>query len=367
MMHWYEILNPEKLASPAILVYKDRVQHNINTAIAMVGGDTGRLRPHVKTSKAKEPVQMMLQAGINQFKCATIAEAEMLASMGVPDILLAYQPVGPTLTRWLELLRTYPNQKFACLVDHPTTVTAIAAAAKNAGLQLSVWMDVNVGQNRTGIAATGITDLLHQIQEESSLVFEGLHCYDGHLHIPSLADRQQAVTDIFAPIIALLPSLEKMIGHPISIIASGSPSFSIHAKGKWICSPGTFIYWDAGYLQFTEQDFLPAIVLLARVTSLPTATRICLDLGHKAVAAENEIGKRVRFLHAENLVPVGQSEEHLVLEAGEGHGYQPGDILYMLPWHVCPTIALHAAAQVVENHRLTGEWLTAARNRKISI
>ena len=101
--------------------------------------------------------------------------------------------------------------------------------------------------------------------------------------------------------------------------------------------------------------------------NLPTATRICLDLGHKAVAAENEIGKRVRFLHAENLVPVGQSEEHLVLEAGEGHGYQPGDILYMLPWHVCPTIALHAAAQVVENHRLTGEWLTAARNRKISI
>jgi len=100
---------------------------------------------------------------------------------------------------------------------------------------------------------------------------------------------------------------------------------------------------------------------------LPSANRICLDLGHKSVAAENEISKRIFFLNTEGLKPVGQSEEHLVMEASENHSYKVGDIFYGLPYHVCPTVALYERVYTIENGNVTGEWKNAARDRKISL
>ena len=134
------------------------------------------------------------------------------------------------------------------------------------------------------------------------------------------------------------------------------------------CSPGTFIYWDKGYLDLCpEQNFLPAAVLLTRVISLPSPNRICTDLGHKSVAPENEITRRVFFLNASGLNPVGQSEEHLVLEINDGKSYKVGDIFYGLPIHVCPTIALYDTAITIENGIATGEWKNIARDRKITL
>jgi D-serine deaminase-like pyridoxal phosphate-dependent protein len=112
---------------------------------------------------------------------------------------------------------------------------------------------------------------------------------------------------------------------------------------------------------------LTAALVLSRVISLPSDTKLCLDLGHKSVAAENEITKRVYFLNAPELKAVGQSEEHLVVEAGAGHHYRVGDLLYGLPIHICPTVALYERAITVNDHMANGEWKIIARDRKISI
>ena len=105
---WYLVDDINEIDSPALLIYKDRVQHNIALAIQIVG-DADRLRPHVKTHKSPEAVKLMLAAGITKFKCATIAEAEMLAMIDAPDVLLAYQPVGPKLGRFISLIKKYPS------------------------------------------------------------------------------------------------------------------------------------------------------------------------------------------------------------------------------------------------------------------
>ena len=134
------------------------------------------------------------------------------------------------------------------------------------------------------------------------------------------------------------------------------------------CSPGTFVFWDKSYQdQCTEQPFQIAAIVVTRVVSLPNDTHICVDLGHKSIAAENEITKRVFFLNAPELKAVSHSEEHLVLLAGEGHSYKPGDVLYGVPIHVCPTVALHERGYAVENGKLVGEWRIIARDRKISL
>ena len=140
-------------------------------------------------------------------------------------------------------------------------------------------------------------------------------------------------------------------------------------KGNRVeCSPGTFVYWDKGYEDMlAEQSFLPAALVVTRVISLPGDTTLCLDLGHKSIAAERELKERVYFLNAPELITVAQSEEHLVVEAGKDHQYKIGEVLYGLPYHVCPTVALYESAVTIEQHTITGEWKNVARDRKITI
>jgi D-threonine aldolase len=366
--NWYLIENIDELDSPALVIYPERVTKNIHTLKGMID-DPQRLRPHVKTHKTKEATELMLAAGINKFKCATIAEAEMLAMCGAPDVLLAYQPIGPKLKRFVQLTEQYPNTQFACLIDNITSAQAIAHAFAAAGATITVYIDLNVGQNRTGITpGEKAKGLYTWCAQASGLSIAGLHAYDGHTR-GTFEERKAASDEAFAQAEKLQVSLRSVGFANIKMIAGGSPSFPIHAKRKEVeCSPGTFVFWDKSYLdQCPEQPFENAALVVTRVISLPDPTHICVDLGHKSVAAENEIGKRVFFPDAPDLKPVSQSEEHLVLYAGEGHAFQPGDVLYGIPYHVCPTVALYERAYLVERGKLSGEWKIVARDRRISL
>lgn len=364
--NWYRIDNIDELDSPALVIYPERVKANIDTLIAMID-DPQRLRPHAKTHKNKEATQLMMAAGINKFKCATIAEAEMLAQCGAADVVLAYQPVGPKLKRFLKLTQQYPGTQFSCLIDNPASAQEIASAFAAAAQTTGVYIDLNIGQNRTGIAPGDKAIVLYNFcADASGLSLRGLHAYDGHVK-GTLEERTIASNEAFAQAEAMKKTLLAMGHTDINIIAGGSPSFPIHARRPVVeCSPGTFIFWDKNYLdQCPEQPFQIAAAVVTRVISLPNPTHICIDLGHKSIAAENEITKRVFFPDAPGLQPVSQSEEHLVLYAGEGHSFQPGDVLYGFPLHVCPTVALYERAYTVKNGRLSGEWRIVARDRTI--
>jgi D-serine deaminase-like pyridoxal phosphate-dependent protein len=312
----------------------------------------------------------MLAAGIRKFKCATIAEAETLGLCRSPDVLLAYQPNGPKLQRFVAVMKKYPATKYACLTDNTAAAQQMAAVFNQHGLVIPVYLDLNVGMNRTGIAPGEKALALYMACEQlKGIVPTGIHAYDGHIRDSDFAVRSKNCDTAFAAAAGLQKDImEKGYPKPI-IVMGGSPSFSVHCKRKEIeCSPGTFIYWDKGYSDLCpEQGFLAAALVITRVISLPGATTICTDLGHKSIAAENELSRRVYFLNAPALKPLGQSEEHLVLEARPDHGYQTGDVLYGLPIHICPTVALYERAITIENGMVSGEWKTVARDRMISV
>ncbi|GAB3700287.1 D-TA family PLP-dependent enzyme [Spirosoma flavus] len=366
---WYQIDNLTHLDTPALVVYPDRVKANIAALLRAIG-DVNRLRPHVKTNKSREASQLLLDAGIRKFKCATIAEAEMLAMIGAPDVLLAYQPNGTKMHRLLELITTYPATQFSCLVDNVATARQLSELAVTTNVVIPVFIDLNVGMNRTGIVpGEAVLSLYAQLDQLPGIRPMGLHAYDGHIRNPDLAQRTKECDAAFWPVQLLSETItSRGFAKPI-LVMGGSPTFPIHARHPGAeCSPGTFIYWDKGYKNgLPEQNFEPAALVVTRVISLPTSTRICVDLGHKSVAAENELSERVTFLNAPDLKAVGQSEEHLVLEAGEGHTYQVGDVLYGLPIHICPTVALYERAYTIEHGNVTGEWQTIARDRVISV
>lgn len=365
---WYQINHTENLQTPALVIYPDRVQHNTELLISQIG-NIDYLRPHVKTCKSSEPILLMMKSGISKFKCATIAEAEMLGNIKAPDVLLAYPVVGALVNRFLRLIKTFPETLFSCLVDNSSSAQLLNNAASTQNLKIQVYIDLNIGMDRTGIAPFSATELYRFCALKEALTPMGLHAYDGHVHEPDLEIRRKQWHTSFMQVKTVKQELlDKGFDEPI-IIAGGTPTFPFYASETEVeCSPGTFIYWDAGYQQnFTEQLFLPAALLVARIISMPDTTKICIDLGHKAVAAENELGRRVQFLNAPELKLISQSEEHLVADAGENHSYQIGDILYGLPYHICPTVALHQFATTVEDHEITGTWETVARNRKITL
>lgn len=365
---WYQVSNIEELDSPALIVYPDRIKENIRLLTTMIDS-VQRLRPHAKTHKTKEVALLMMEAGIQKFKCATIAEAEMLGLAGAPDVLLAYQPLGPKLQRFITLIKKYPGTHFSCLIDHAAAAHQQSQAFAANHLTVPVYIDLNVGQNRTGIApGQPAIDLYETCMSLPGIQVAGFQAYDGHIHGKDLKTRTAATQAAYAPVEELQAALLKK-GYPAPvIIAGGSPTFPVHALRPAVeCSPGTFVFWDKGYSdECAEQPFHPAAVLVTRIISLPDATKLCLDLGHKSVASENELSRRVYFLNAPDLKPVGHSEEHLVVEAGPGHSWKIGDVLYGLPIHICPTVALYERLITIEDGKTSGEWKVIARDRKIN-
>ena len=365
---WYVFKDVDKLDSPALVIYPERVKFNIALLIKMAG-NPARLRPHIKTHKCKEAIVLQLAAGITKFKCATIAEAELLGICKAPDVLLAYQPVGEKIKRFIALTERYPGTLFSCLVDNKGTGEELSVAALAVKMQIPVYIDVNVGMDRTGVIPDETVELYTKLNLLKGIKPVGLHAYDGHIHDGDLQIRNFKAQIIYDQLLQLRSEIVDLgLTEPI-IVAGGTPTFPFYAdKQDVICSPGTFIYWDAGYSEnFKEQEFQPAALIVTRVVSLPTNTKVCLDLGHKAVAAESELGKRIRFLNAPDMGITGQSEEHLVTDTGAEHYYKPGDIIFAVPYHICPTVALYDKAVTVEDGKITGEWLTLARSRKMTI
>lgn len=364
---WFEISNAAIIDTPALAVYPDRVKENISLLKSFLP-ETHRLRPHVKTNKSPEVAKLLLEAGIKKFKCATIAEAEMLAMAGAKDILLAYQPTGPKIERFAKLIETFPEIQFSCLTDNQETAVEISNVMQRNKIILPVYIDLNVGMNRTGIPTSDALELYHFLCELEGIQPVGLHAYDGHLRDPDLAVRTQQCDDAYKPVEDLAEKI-KAGGNKIVIIAGGTPTFPIHARRKEIeCSPGTFIYWDTGYGNLLkEQPYHYAAVVLTRVISKPSPGMLCLDLGHKAIASENPLQNRVTFLNAPELEPTGQSEEHLVVKTDKWDEYHVGQLIYGIPFHICPTVALHDFAWAIEKHEATQIWYNLARTRKLEI
>ncbi len=363
---WFRVKDEASIDSPALLIYADRVDANIRACLELAGS-ADRLRPHIKTCKSSAVVKKMLAAGITRFKCATIAEAELLGQVGAADVLLAYQLTKRKAMRWLALMERYPATRFATVIDNSDTAVLLSEMATTSGSTLSVYIDLNVGMNRTGIVPELALALYKEIAALPSLQLLGLHAYDGHINDANETIRKEQMAKAFAPADALRESIVAAGLHKPSLIAGGSPTYPLHVvRPDQECSPGTFVFWDASYLEnYPEQPFIPAALILTRVVSIPSPGRYCIDLGHKAVSAEMALEKRVRLVGLPDVQIIGHSEEHMVITTSTL--LRIGDTLYALPHHICPSVALHEFALAIEEGLVVDRWPIEARKRLLTI
>ncbi len=361
----------DAIESPGLVFFVDVIRRNIDDTIGLVD-NPARLRPHFKTHKTREIAQMWLERGVTNHKCATLAEAEVLATAGATDVLIAYQLVGPNLAKLLHLTDRFPAVRFASLVDCVEAAEPLATAFARAGKSAPVFLDLNSGMNRSGAPLNRETiELYELVATTPGVEAAGLHWYDGHLRQPDLAERREAILSGWEQFTRFRDQLV-MSGLDVPcVVAGGSGSFNILAETgepNLQVSPGTVSLWDASYCRdYDRLSLVPAAAVLTRVVSQPGPELLTLDAGHKSLAGDLPLADRARFPALPDARLVGHSEEHLVIQTRDAHRHPVGSPLLAIPGHICPTVALHNFATVVEAGRANGQWLVAARHRRLDM
>jgi D-serine deaminase-like pyridoxal phosphate-dependent protein len=271
--------------------------------------------------------------------------------------------------RLVQLATSYPATRFSAIADDAAAIEALSKAFAAAGLVLELLLDVDCGMHRTGIApGLAAIELYRRISELPGLAPGGLHAYDGQIQDTDLADRTAKCEAGFVSVLSLGRTLTDAGLAVPRIVAGGTPTFPIHARRPNVeCSPGTCVFWDFSYAnKLPDMDFVPAALVLTRVISKPGPHLLCLDLGHKSIASENP-HPRVQLFDVPDAKATVHSEEHLVIETAHAGRFGVGDCLYGVPRHICPTVALHSEAVVVNNGRAEARWKVIARERAITI
>src|SRR5262245_60136327 len=173
----FRVADASRMRTPALLIDRDRVQHNITTTVRLLGGETNRWRPHVKTTKLGYVMRMLVDAGVRQFKCATSLELSVACQAGAHDVLVAYPLIGANAARVRQIAEQHRSAAVSVLVESESQI------AQWRGSSVSVFVDVNPGMNRTGVPENQTDTILRLSQSviSSGLRFRGLHYYYVHL------------------------------------------------------------------------------------------------------------------------------------------------------------------------------------------
>jgi len=363
----YQIENVEALLTPALVIYPEIVDQNIAATLRLLGGDPNRWRPHLKTAKLGYIMKRLVSQGIVNAKCSTTVELAAACEAGMKDVLLAYAVVGPNARRVLQLADQYPNVRISVLVEN------VEQIAVWSGSRIGIFVDVNPGMDRTGISQDGIAEIIDVVRAAGSQ-FRGLHYYDGHMSAASLEEREKLAHKGYDRLMEIVMAVERA-GFPIEeVITSGTPAFPFAAnyapfkEGKFVhrASPGTVVYSDATSIKQlpTEWGYQPAALVVSTVVSHPKPNVITCDAGHKSVSADAGVPTCTVAGRAD-MIPLKPSEEHLPIEISSGAVPVIGELLYLIPRHVCPTVNNFDDAVIVENGRAVGVEHVTARGHEI--
>lgn len=360
--------------TPALAIYPEIVDANIEATLRVLGGDANRWRPHVKTSKLGFIMRKMAERGVTNVKCATTLELQTAAEAGATDILVAYSMAGANARRVRELAAMMPDKRISALVENVEQIKSWV------GGEISLFIDLNGGMDRTGLEQDHVAEVVNLARaiEEAGLVFRGLHYYDGHMSkYEDLATREVMAHQGYDQLMKLVGALNGAGIIVEEVITSGTPAFPCGISYKPFAdapfvhraSPGTVVYGDftsAGQLP-AEYGYRPAAVVVSSVVSHPTPNRVTCDAGHKAVSADAGVPTCVVLGHPD-LQPNKPSEEHLPIDAPAGADKPAvGDYLYLVPRHVCPTVNNFDYALLVVDGKITGVERVTARGREVPV
>ena len=365
-----EINGIETVLTPALLIFLDRLDQNLATTLRLLDGDPSRWRPHIKTAKLAETLNRLRQAGVTHFKCATTLELLTACQAGAKDVLVAYPCIGSRAQRVLAIAERYPETLVSVLVENREEIE------RWRNTPIGLFLDINPGMNRTGIGQEndGEVGALAEMISAQQTRLGGLHYYDGHHCQPDLEQRQAAAFRGYEILLHLVDALTHRSIECPEVITSGTPAlpcalaFSGFRTGAFChrISAGTVVYNDLTSLWQlpSEWGYVLAALVATTVVSKPVPGIITCDAGHKTVSADAGF-PNCAVVGRPDLAPLHPSEEHLPLRAKDPlRTPRVGDVLFLAPRHVCPTVNNFDHAILVRNWQIIGVVPVTARGRE---
>lgn len=366
----YRLTTAEDILTPALVLYPDVIASNIAQTLQLLNGNADRWRAHVKTAKLDFTLRRLLEGGVHAFKCATTLELARACRAGAPDVLLAYPVMGANARRAREIADEFPDTRISVLVENEQQLQQWS------GTRVGIFLDINPGMNRTGIEQ-GNRDAVIRLARAvvaSGLHFRGLHYYDGQYGGLEQGERTVAAHAGYDLLLELVRELDCCGAKVVEVITAGTPTFPgsltyaafQRAEFTHRISPGTIVYCDATSLAQLPAEFgyAPAALVLTRVVSHPSDGIITCDAGHKAVSADAGVPTCVVVGHPE-LTPLSPSEEHLPMRVADGaNPPEMGELLYLVPRHVCATVNNFDKAVLVRDGKIVSVEDVSARGHE---
>ena len=349
----------DAIDTPALVVDLDAANRNLQRMAEFAAKHRLRLRPHAKMHKSAEFARLQLQAGAIGLCAQTVAEAEALGAGGVNDVFISNEILAvPKLRRVAALAHQLKSRggQLAIAVDSFEGVERLAQAMQLTNAVIDVFVEVDIGQGRCGVAPGEAALQLARLiaRRSASLRFAGLQAYHGGAqHLRSVAERRAAITAAAERLDDTRRLLVAGELPPAVITGAGTGTFAHEAaSGLWTeIQPGSFLFMDADYLR-NERDaaqpqFEPALFVKSQVISVGEGRAVC-DAGHKSHAIDSGLPMVHALPGQAPLAFANGGDEHGVLTLADG-GTLPalGDTVWLIPGHCDPTVNLHDHLVVV--------------------
>jgi len=364
------ILDPlTEIDTPTLIVDETIMHRNIAEMAAFAKSVGVALRPHIKTHKTPQIARLQLAAGASGITCAKVGEAEvMIEQAGVQDVLLAYPTIGDQkFRRIVELLE---KARIIVAVDSLDAAKAISRSMSHYDRVLDVSIEVNTGQNRSGVRAGDEAVAFAQaISRLPNLRIAGIMTHEGHVNSLPPAEIEAAA---LAAGRAMVETAERIRGHGIEVpaVSVGSTPAAMYTPtvpGVTEMRPGTYVFNDNSV--FRHGRIGPnqcAARFVATVVSRQSPTHAVLDTGQKCLGMDkspSHPGHGYIVGHPDVVISK-LSEEHGVCDVPASEtGFDVGDRVEIIPNHVCPTVNLMDELTIVRDGKVVDVWPVAARGK----
>ncbi len=351
------------LDTPALLVDLDVMEANIARVAAACRRHGVSWRPHVKGHKTPEIAKKQIAAGAIGITCAKLGEAEVMASAGIREIVIANQIVGPIKVARLIALANRADP-IVC-VDSVYGADELDAAFRQAGRRLKVAIEVDIGMNRAGVEpGTPVLALAREIAKRSALSFVGVLGWESQATtVANPAEKERIVRAAVAKLVASAQACRDA-GHTVTLVSCGGTGtfpYCVEQPGVTEVQVGGAIFSDMHYRTHYHLDFPQALTVLATVISRPTPTRIVVDAGKKAMSGDAAMPAPVGLPPMSGLK---LSAEHSKIELEQpSETPRIGDKIEMIVGYSDTTIHLHEEIVAIRGGRVEAVWPIAGRGK----
>ncbi|MBL09886.1 MAG: alanine racemase [Acidiferrobacteraceae bacterium] len=356
-----------KIDTPSLILDLDKLESNLDVMAENAANLGVKLRPHAKMHKSADIGQKQISRGAVGLCCQKVSEAEALIDGGIEDILVTNQVVGTNkLKRFAELAN---RAKIAICVDDSKNIAEINRCAEEQGVQISIFVEVNVGGDRCGVLpGEPVLDLVKDILDASSLSFGGLHAYQGKIqHIRSFEERKSAIDDVCQRVDTTIQLLNsKGISCP-TVTGGGTGTWEFEGSSGVFSElqVGSYAFMDADYGRNENIDgkqtslFEHSLFVYTTVMSVSQKNLVVVDAGLKSLAFDCGMP----LVADDDTVNYHRpSDEHGVLDlSNSNRKYELGEKVRLIPGHCDPTVNLHDWYVGLRGEVVEAIWKVTAR------